>query len=68
MMAGMSITIVALILFAFALLGGGGLIVGAILAFKENKTLGAVLLTIGILVILCPIVLYALVLLGTQYM
>lgn len=64
----MTFSIFAVILFGIALLGGGGLIVGSILAFKEHKLLGGILLASGILTIICPIVLYVLVLISTRGM
>lgn len=64
----MGITLISLILLAFALLAGIGFIIGAVIAFRENRVLGIVLTVIGLVIILCPIALYVIVLISTRSM
>jgi hypothetical protein len=64
----MNITILSLILLALAVLIGIGFFVGAVLAFKNHKVLGVILAVVGLLVILCPIALYALVVISARSM
>jgi hypothetical protein len=64
----MGITLITLILLAFALLAGIGLIIGAVIAYRDHRVMGIILAVAGVLVILCPIALYVIVLISTQSM